>query len=342
MRRIEYISFVIFLLWHSFYPCKGRKIIKTDRQIFWVVNPACGNGAGKHRWFAVERQLRDNGLVVNAKLTTGPNHATAISRQALYDGYDHIIVVGGDGTINEVVNGFYHDKTAARINPAAAFSVIPLGSGCDFTRMLGVSHNMKEIMTLCQGGREMTCDLVKANYTNWAGDNENRVYINVADLGLGCEIALRVNQQGKRWGGFLAFLVTTLTTLAKVECQTVCLEVDGQEVFSGLVNLIAVANGQFFGGGMKIAPLARIDDGYLDVIVLRGLSRGEIITNLPRVYRGSHLTHPKVSFYRGKIINISSAEEICLEMDGETPGMGNCRFEVLKSELTLILPNVMK
>jgi len=340
MRRVKDRSFTIILLCYSMYPCKGRGRIETDRRIFWVVNPACGNGAGERRWLALEKALRNKGLIVNAGLTTGPNHATVISRSALYEGYDHIIVVGGDGTINETINGFYHENTDERINSAAVFSVIPSGSGCDFTRMLGLTSNLKEILSICQGGREMPCDLVRATYSNWSGQAENRFFVNVADLGLGCEIALRVNQQGKRWGGFLSFLITTLTTLAKVECKPVCMQVDGQEVFAGMANLIAVANGQYFGGGMKIAPAARLDDGLLDIIVLHGLKRGELIANLPKVYSGSHLTHPKVSLHRGRLVSITSADNLCLELDGETPGTGNCQFEVLSAELTLVVPKV--
>jgi diacylglycerol kinase (ATP) len=316
-------------------------MVKTNRKIYWVVNPACANGAGQRRWSVIEGQLRDIGLPIESSLTSGPNHATEITRWALYQGYDHIIVAGGDGTINEVVNGFYCDKGINKINAAAVLSVIPLGTGCDFARMFNLQSDLAGIQSICQGGQERACDLVRATYTNWAGNLANRFYLNVADMGLGCEIARQVNQQGKKLGGFLSFLLATLTTLAKVGCLDIRVTIDGKDVFSGPANLVAVANGQYFGGGMRIAPFAQLDDGFLDIIVLHALSRVELIINLPRVYSGRHVSHPKVSYHRGQQVNINSSDKLCVEMDGETPGMGDCRFQVLSSELRIVIPEVV-
>lgn len=307
---------------------------KSDRVMF-VVNPVSGNGRTHRRWKNVERSLRSQGFNFSVGFTEAPLHASQITAKALQKGYTHIIAVGGDGTINEVVNGFYYETGAGR--KEAALSVVPMGTGSDFSRILGISGQQNYIQKLLLKGEEKPCDIIQASFTGWHGSKAIRHYINISDVGIGSETVYRVNHNSKAWGGFLSFLAAGLASIYSFKNPVLSVEVDGQEIYTGESTLAVVSNGKYFGGGFMIAPQAEINDGYLDVLVFEGLSKRECLHLLPGLYKGKHLDYPRLRIARGQEVKLTSPQTIYLEIDGESPGIGDIHFKILPSDLKLLL-----
>ncbi len=302
----------------------------------FVVNPVSAGGRTGKRWGIIEEGIRRQGIDnFSVKYTEGPLHAAYISSQAIADGYQIITAVGGDGTINEVLNGFY--TGGGLFNSRTALSFISAGTGGDFNRMFLTGEEVDQrITSILQAKREKVCDIVKAEFPSWEGDSSIRYYINVADLGLGSETCVRINRSGKLLGGFLSFLSTVLTTLIKHQSFEASIYIDQQEIFRGKLTELALANGRFFGGGMMIAPNAEIDDGRLDIILIEDMKKMELLKCLPQVYSGKHQSHPKVRMYKGQKIDIACSQKIWMEMDGETPGTSNLKVELIPAAVRLV------
>ncbi|QGU00587.1 hypothetical protein SYNTR_1993 [Candidatus Syntrophocurvum alkaliphilum] len=301
-----------------------------------VINPTSGNGRTKKTWTYIERQLKDEGFEFEAYVTKHPEEATHITRSALQNGFSNIIAVGGDGTINEVLNGFYiGDK---RINNQSSLSIIPMGTASDFARYLKLSTKDKCIKNIFYHQKELYCDIVRTSFIDWTGKKNIRHFINVADVGVGSETVARVNRNSKILGGFWSFFLSALITVTTYKNRDITVLIDDQEVFSGKACIVAVGNCSFFGGGMKITPKAIFNDGLIDIVLVKDLGKLELLYNLPKVYKGTHLEHPKVDYYQGKKATILANEkDVYLEMDGETPGKGNIEFEILPSEIKLYI-----
>ena len=310
---------------------------RVERSTLFIVNPASANGRTDREWRIIEKDLYRTGHHFVVRRTTRPLEAIDLTRNAIMDGYERIISVGGDGTINEVLNGFYASNGTEKINPEASLSAIPMGTGSDFSRVLHLPSHYQAIHEICQGGREIACDVVRGSFTGWQGEQETRHFINIADVGLGSETVLKVNRRSKRLGGFLSFLLAAISAIVEYKNKELIVKVDESVLYEGKSSLVAIGNGQYFGGGMRIAPSAQISDGLLEVVILKDFQKMELIRNLPQVYKGKHIHHPKVSIFRGKKIEISSSEDIYLEMDGESPGRGNCKFEVIPGDMKIIV-----
>ncbi len=302
----------------------------------FVVNPVSASGRTGKRWRLIEDRMRKQGIDnFTVRYTEGPFHAAEISSRALVDGYQIITAVGGDGTLNEVLNGFC--ASGGAFNPAAALSFISTGTGGDFNRMFLAGEEMEHrITSILQGKRELACDIVKAEFLSWEGDPSIRYYINVADLGLGGETCVRINRGNKYLGGFLSFLAAVLATLVKHQGFDVRINIDQENIFNGKVTELALANGRFFGGGMMIAPDAEINDGLLDIILINDMKKMELLKCLPQVYSGKHRNHPKVKIFKGQKVDIACSQKIWMEMDGETPGTSNLSIELIPAAIRLV------
>ncbi len=304
-------------------------------RVMFVVNPVSGNGKTYKKWQAVENKLRSKGYKFDQLFTEAELHATEITAQALQSGYNHIIAVGGDGTINEVLNGFYCNSEEASKN--AVLSVVPMGTGSDFSRGLNLSSNLNYIEKLLKDGQEQLCDVVCASYKGWDGREVSRYYINIADVGIGSETVYRVNRSSKAGGGFWSFLTAGLASIFSFKNPVLSVEVDGQEIYSGESTMTVISNGKYFGGGIMISPQAEIGDGSLEVMVFEGLSKRECLLLLPSLYKGKHLDYPRLRIARGQEVRVHSQQQIFLEMDGESPGTGNIHFKILPADLKLVI-----
>jgi len=303
---------------------------------YFIVNPHSANGKTGKLWPEVKRLFEGKLGQIDFALTKGTSHATFLTGKALYDGHERIIAVGGDGTLNEVINGFYAEDK--KISPNAILGYLPSGTGEDFSQTLGIKHLSLEerIGRLLDGGRKMV-DVGVVTFRREDGSIMTRRFINEASAGFTATVAKKVNESSKSLGSYASYILGILRSLMRLEHYRLKVEVDGREYFAGDTFMVNVSNGKYFGGSLKIAPQAEIDDGWLEIVVVERMGRLEIIGNMANVYKGTHLANPKIKHTRGKEIVITSSEKVYIEMDGEPAGLTEARFKVLPKELNFIL-----
>lgn len=304
-------------------------------KIFTVVNPVSASGRTGRNWPDIADYLKKNNIDFVFRKSEYPEHAVSMVRKALKDGYKYIMSVGGDGTANEVVNGFFEKGNL--INPEAELIIFSRGTGSDFIRSLGIGNSKKEIIEIIKKEREKLIDIVKVNYINNDNNKSQRYFLNISDAGIGGETVARIEKGVKLFNGKLTYLLGILKTLAFYKNKKYRVKMDGKEIVNDKVNSILVANGGYFAGGMNIAPEAEIDDGLLNLIVLGDLNKFEIITNLYKAYSGKHLSHPKVNSYQGKEIEISSKEKVFLNIDGEAAGILPAHYKIIPAKIKVLI-----
>lgn len=302
--------------------------------IFVLVNPASANGTTGQVWPQIAAAMEEKGLNFECHLTTAPSQAQEVVRNALKTGKTTIVSVGGDGTANEVVNGFFQGEEP--LNPQARLAVISRGTGCDLIRTLGIPKDYSEAIDVIIRNQERVIDLALAEYVNREGLPEQRWYCNIADAGLGATVANRVNHTSKSAGGFLSFLYGTLWSILTYKNGYARIEADGSLYYEGSVAMAGLANGCYFGGGMQLAPNALIDDGKLDLVLIKGMNKLSLLMNLARIYKGTHLTHPKISVIGVREARISGENPMLIELDGEAPGYSPVGFMVKSKALKVL------
>ncbi len=294
-----------------------------------IVNPAAGHGRAGRIWPDVAARMRELGLRFDAQTTSGPGEATRFAAEAQRAGYTSVVAMGGDGTVNEVVNGLFQDG-----QPSARLGVLSSGTGSDFVRSLGIGRGVDGVTALTGGARRI--DVGAIHSLN--GDHQ-RYFVNAGDVGLGAEAADRVNRGSKRLGGFVSFLVGAISTIATYKCKEVQFSIDGGPTSCQRLALIVVANGRCFAGGMQVAPGAELDDGLFDVVWLAEGSRPVLIGQvLPSVYAGRHLGHPLIRHTRASRVAITPDATARVELDGEVVGSGPVEFRIVPLALDVLAP----
>jgi diacylglycerol kinase (ATP) len=240
------------------------------------------------------------------------------------------VVVGGDGSLNEVVNG-----VAGR--PNVELAVIARGTGWDFARSLALPHKAGEAIAVALAGRARTIDLGRVTYRPWAGGEAQAWFANVASVGMSGAIAQRANDTSKALGGKASYVWATFTVFAGWKNGEVTVTVDG-ETRQARMHDVVVANGPFFGGGMKICPEADPADGVFDVLLIGDLTKGDLLLTLPKTFRGTHLPHPKAELLRGGHVSVEASEALPVQLDGEQPGTTPARFELVPQALRVRVP----
>jgi len=298
-----------------------------------IVNPAAGAGKTGRIWPRIMEMFRGHGLRFEHEMTEAPGHATELAREAVSNGYELVVSVGGDGTINEVVNGFY---ASGAIN-GTALGIVSTGTGSDYIRTLGVPRRCEEACRRFLQPRKITVDLGVLEYAR-NGHQVERLFVNIAGTGFDAEIVRRTNQrQYKALGGLAAYLLGALTTVLTYRNRDISLKLDGEKVDMRACAVI-VNIGKYGGGGMFTAPDARLDDGLLDVLIIGDISKPDLLRSLPRIYKGTHLTHPKVMMKRAKEIEIQPLDgRLPLQADGEPLGHVPARFRVLPAALNVVV-----
>lgn len=299
-----------------------------------IVNPYAGNRRAGACWPLVERRLREVNPDFHAHLTSRPGEATEVARRALLNGSDRILVMGGDGTLNEVVNGFF-DGTRA-VAPHATLGIIPIGTGTDFVRSLNLPRDPLQALESMSSATPQPVDVGRVWCTGDNGQPVTRYFINIADFGFGGAVANRVNHANKRFGGFLTFLGGLLVTLATYQNAQVRVRIDGAAEEAMVINSVTIANGQYFGGGMLVAPHARIDDGLFEIVIVGDVTRPEVLKNIPRLYRGTLAKHAKVRTLRARRLEATSTQQVLIEADGEAPGKLSAVFEIVPRAVKLL------
>ncbi len=301
-----------------------------------VVNPNSQGGNVGKRWPHLADQIRRE-VPFEEAMTKGPGDATRLAREALRAGATRVVALGGDGTINEVVNGFFDDGKP--VSPDAALGYLPQGTGGDFRKSIGVPKDFAEAVACLARDHRRRIDVGRLDFTTDGGTGV-RMFANIASFGMSAMVDHAVNDSKKRFGSLSFFWATTKTTF-RYKNQRVRLRFDDDKDAVDLtINTVAVANGRYFGGGMMIAPDAELDDGLFDVVAMGDLGLRELVMNSRRVYKGSHLTLDKVSVRRAKVVRAEPGDggsRVELDVDGETPGMLPATFTVVPRALEVVV-----
>ncbi len=289
-----------------------------------IVNPAAGRGRCLKIWQGLEPLARKLGLDFDAYLTTGPGDATAQAKAALNLGLRRLVAVGGDGTIAEVVNATCGTQTA--------LGVIPAGTGNDFARSAGLPRVPEVALRALSEARVRRLDVGRVN---------GRFFVNVGGAGFDAEVARLSNTRARFLSGTPAYVFSVLWTLASYRPTRLIMTLDGV-AREAPATMIAVANGSYYGGGMWITPEAKMDDGLLDVCVIGPMGRVELLAAFPRVFKGTHVTHPRISFYRARSVRLEVAEPgrtVYAHADGEHLGALPLEFSVSAGAQSVLYPD---
>ncbi|MBA3461958.1 MAG: diacylglycerol kinase family lipid kinase [Deltaproteobacteria bacterium] len=303
-----------------------------------IVNPKSQGGKLGKRWSEVGEVL-SRSFPFDEVMTQGVGDATQIAREALNSGADRIVAIGGDGTVNEVVNGFF--ENGAPIAPDATFGLIPYGTGGDFRRSIGVPKETADAAAVIAAGARRKIDVGKLGFVATDGSPATRMFANIASFGVSGVVDRLVNESGKKLGGKLSFMFASVRATWSYKNQRVQLVFDGKDRVDLSINTVAVANGKYFGGGMKVAPDAELDDATFDVVSIGDLGMGEVLSMSRKIYKGEHLAMKKVSVRRAKVVEAEGIEPgavIELDVDGENPGRLPARFEILPAALWVAVP----
>ncbi|HEY9854550.1 MAG TPA: diacylglycerol kinase family protein [Stenomitos sp.] len=298
----------------------------------FIVNPRSANGATGARWPALERYLRDRGLAGETCYTTGPGDARRFAAEALRAGARLVVAVGGDGTINEVVNGFFDAGHPAD----SELGILPCGTGGDLIRTLGIARDPYRAAEHLRQGKARRIDVGRARFRA-DGETVERHFLNIAEAGLGGAVVDRVNRTSKAFGGFVSFLVGTLATFATYQPAEITLTVEGGVPQRLRAWNVVVGNGRYFGGGMRILPGAEPDDGLFDVMVVGDVPRRALFANVVALYRGTHLHQAGVQHFRAREVTVEAARPLLLDLDGEQPGTSPVTFQLLPGVLNVRL-----
>jgi YegS/Rv2252/BmrU family lipid kinase len=253
-----------------------------------------------------------------------------------------VVAMGGDGTISEVVDGFFSDGGDWNaVRPEAVLGVLPFGTGGDFRKTIGAPKKLPDGARSLRGRGTRTIDVGRLFYTDSQGRPRVRHFINIASFGIGGLVDQLVNTTTKALGGTVSFGVATLRAMRRFSPQRARLRLDGGPAREVLLQNVAVANGQYFGGGMWIAPGAALDDGRFDVVTMGPLTGWDILLRMHRVYSGTHFDLPQISHARAARVEaepVDPGEPILLDVDGETPGRLPATFQLLPGALRLKWP----
>jgi len=302
-------------------------------KVFAIVNPVSANGATGKEWPYFEKLIKESGIHIDYVYTDYPMHAKNLAKDAIKSGYNVILSVGGDGTMNEVLNGFFLDEEL--IDENAALAIFSRGTGCDVIRTLGLKKDVESIIQVLKVKKTEKYDVGLVEFTDYYGNKSKRYFLNVSDVGLGGETTNRVNKNSKALKGFLSFLIGAVTTMIVYRNKDFEVIIDDIMINKRL-NSIIVANGKYFGGGMKIAPMAKMDDGYFDIIIIEDVNKLDLLINFPKIYKGNHLNHPKVKHFKGKNIVVKSKQKALVEVDGEQPGLIEARFQIIPQKIKIL------
>lgn len=290
-----------------------------------VVNPAAGRGRSLKIWQGLEPLARQLGLEYSVHITTGPGDATIQARAAADQGYDAVVAMGGDGTIAEVVNAIAGGETP--------LGVIPAGTGNDYVRSAALPQDPGRALRALVAPRRRRLDVGRVN---------GRFFVNVGGAGFDAEVAHFSNTKAKFLSGTPAYVFSVVWTLISYRPTRLLLTMDG-EAREVQVTMIAVGNGSHYGGGMWIVPEAKMDDGLLDVCVIGPMGRGELLAALPSVFKGKHVTHPKIGFYQARTVGLRVLEPgrtVYAHADGEPLGALPLEFSVAPGAQTVLYPEV--
>jgi diacylglycerol kinase (ATP) len=244
-----------------------------------------------------------------------------------------LVVVGGDGSVHEVVNGIV---SAGRADVELA--VLPRGTGKDFVRSLRIPRDLAAAIAVAKEGRARLVDVGRAEFVAWAGTQASAYFANFAGAGISGAIARRANASSKAAGGRVSFFWATVAVFAGWKSAPVTAEVDGVRRTGQMFEVLAM-NGDYAAGGMWATPDAEPDDGLLDVLLIGDVTKADFVRTFPKIYRGKHLSHPKIEVLRGREVDVRAEVPLPIVLDGEQPGTTPAHFEIVPEALRVRVPD---
>jgi diacylglycerol kinase (ATP) len=295
-----------------------------------IVNPMAGvNKSTFRQWPHIQSLLQANGLSFDYQYTEGVGHAVELARLAASDGYRFLVAVGGDGTINEVANGLLDSTNAG----STTLGIVSTGTGNDLIRSLGIPREFSEACKNVAGDCRSLIDVGLVEFYQ-AGKPARRYFINGAGVGFDAEVAEAGKSVPQFMGNTVPFVLALLKTLPGYQNKDIRMNIDGREEARRVLSVV-VSNGAYFGGGMRIAPKADLKDRRLDVVTIGDVGKAELLQVFPRVYKGTHITHPKVRMEKAERITIECDKRILLQADGELLGEGPVTFQIIPAALNV-------
>ncbi len=300
-----------------------------------IINPRAANGKTLKLWPRLRGYLNELwGEDFQAVFTTHPGHARELAQTALKHGFQRLLAVGGDGTLNEVVNGFFEGNA---LHPLpGVLGLIEIGTGCDFARTIGMPADLAAGVEYLKHAQPLPTDVGRARFQTLDGKETTRYFINILDFGIGGAVVERVNRTSKALGARITFLYGILATLATYSNKTVHYRLDDGDWQEARFNNFIIANGKHFGGGLTPAPMARVDDGWFEVVLLGDIGRWQAMTNLPHLRKGTHLANPLVHTQPARKIAARASVEVYIDMDGELVGKLPLEVEMLPGVLPVL------
>jgi diacylglycerol kinase (ATP) len=304
-------------------------------QWFVIVNPNAGKQKGKHDWLGIAALLSTSGIGYLSYFTEHRGHAMELTRKFIGQGFKNVIVVGGDGTLNEVVNGIF---TQGHTPPSEiTIAMIPVGTGNDWCRMFGIPADYQKAIDIIVKGNSFRQDIGVLEFSDIEGKRSKRYFANIAGMGFDAMVAEKTNiqkDQGK--GNPLSYFVNILRSLFDFKITRTTISLDDRKINPDIFSM-AIGIGRFNGGGMKQAPLADPDDGLFDITVIRPIGKFKIIRNVIKLFDGSFTKLPEVSTYRSSRVRIDSVPDLFAEADGESLGHSPFVINVLPRSLNIMV-----
>jgi diacylglycerol kinase (ATP) len=264
-------------------------------------------------------------------LSERPGHLIELAERAARGGAELVVAVGGDGTLNEVVNGL------VRAAATAELATIPLGTGMDFVRTHGIPSRFDGAVRTALEGVPRAIDVGRVSFRTWAGEDAERYLCNVGSVGMSAAVAQRANGMSKALGGKATFFYALVRVFLAWQNTVIDVELDGRKRSARMHDVI-VANGQYHGGAMWLAPEAKPDDGLFDVLLIGDVTKADFATTAPKLYKGKHLSHPKVDLERARVVTVDAVETLPIELDGEQVGTTPARFEIVPGAVRVRVP----
>ena len=309
-----------------------------------IVNPESAGGTTRSAWPQLASELATHFGAFKPKFTKRAGEGIELAARAARAGARLIIACGGDGTISEVANGILS------VGSDAELGILPSGTGGDFRKTIGIPARAAGAARILRDGQTRSIDVGKITFTNDQGDLESRYFLGVASFGMSADVVARVKEGGPAWlptkgpkwlTGRISFGVAMLQTAAKKSATRVVVQLDDDAARHMTVANLCIANARYFGGGMKIAPNAKLADGKFDVISIGDLGAAGILANAPRLYVGAHLSMPEVGHaLAAKVFArpVEGNQSVEVEVDGEIPGRLPATFQILPKALRVRCP----
>lgn len=321
----------------SLQPARGfvPQGVSLDVTTAFIVNSAAVDRCG-WRWQRILAHITGTGhRPADVRMTGGFGEATRLAREAVDQGCRQLVAVGGDGTVNEVLNGLF--ENGVPLDGSIALGIVPLGSGCDLARTLGITAENSPALHSSSPHRMVKMDAGRADFSDLEGRQRTRLFMNIADLGAGGLVVEKAGRAPAILGRRPNYVWGIMAAALFYRARQIRIAIDGRQPIELATRNAIVANGRYFGRGFLAAPEASMDDGLFDIVNIGDFGALEAVWNVPKLRRGTHLGHPKVSHYRGRRVEVTSDEKVLLEMDGDLVGTLPAACEVIPAAINVIV-----